>query len=139
MCGNGPLMEVCRSYVRTNQIKNVDILGFVKQEVVRDIIAKSRYLILPTRVYEGFPMTIVEAFSEGTPVIVPDLGNAGSLVQDGVNGYKYKYGYIDSLVECIKKSLLNSSLGESTYKSYKDSFTDKINNAILEQIYLQIK
>ena len=37
----------------------------------------------------GFPMTIVEAYSVGTPVIGPDMGNVGDLIIDGVTGWKY--------------------------------------------------
>ena len=54
--------------------------GFVSNIEARKLIAISRALILPTRWYEGFPMSIVEAFSVGTPVLCSALGNAGAVV-----------------------------------------------------------
>ena len=38
------------------------------------IIGESRWLALPSLAYENFPMAVLEAFSVGTPVIVPDHG-----------------------------------------------------------------
>ena len=139
MCGTGPLMDECVNYVRENHIDNIEILGFVEHEELKKIIAKSKFLILPTRVYEGFPMTIIEAFSQGTPVIVPDMGNAGGLVEEGVNGFKYKTNSLDAFVQCIRKSMGADDLEKNTLEIYKNKYTDTINGELLESIYKQVE
>lgn len=138
MCGNGPLLDECSEYVKSNHIENIQILGFVNNEEVKDIISKSRYVILPTKVYEGFPMTVIEAFSKGTPVIVPDMGNAGNLVEEGVNGLKYEYNSLNSFTECIKRSIISNDLEISTFEEYKRKYTDTINAELLEKIYAKV-
>ena len=55
---------------------------------MRKLVANSKALILPTRWYEGFPMSIVEAYSVGTPVICSVLGNIGNVVKEGIIGCK---------------------------------------------------
>ena len=49
-------------------------------------------------------MTIVEAFSVGTPVIGSDLGNVGSILRDEKNGWKFDSRSIEALCEAVMKS-----------------------------------
>ena len=136
ICGTGPLLRQCRAYIRKNTLKNVNLLGFVDHEVVKDLIGKSKYLILPTRVYEGFPLTVVEAFSAGTAVIVPDMGNTGDLVKDGINGFKFKSFSIESLTDCIYKAISKKvDLKDAAYEEYSTKYTAAINIKMLEKIY----
>ena len=65
VCGTGPMEEWCRRFVEKNKI-NVELRGFVSNEDVREILANSKALILPTRLYEGFPMSIVCYWSDMT-------------------------------------------------------------------------
>lgn len=83
-------------------------------------------------------MTVIEAFSEGTPVIAPSNGNAGSLIKDGINGFKYDNNSIDNLVECIRKSATSNNLNISTIENYRNNYTDKININLIENIYKEV-
>ena len=65
------------------------MIGLVDNKEVKKIISESKGLILPTQWYEGFPMSILESFSCGTPVIGSNIGNVGNLIIDGINGYKF--------------------------------------------------
>lgn len=103
MCGTGPLEEWCRTYIDENCLNNVEMLGFLPNEQVRAIVGNSKALVLPTQVYEGFPMTIAEAYAAGTPVIGSDLGNTGSLIQNGKNGWKFQPKSVEQLVESVEK------------------------------------
>lgn len=77
VCGTGPLDEWCKAFVKSNVV-NIEMRGFVPNQDAIKIISNSKALILPTQWYEGFPMSIVESFSVGTPVICSELGNSGS-------------------------------------------------------------
>lgn len=81
VCGTGPMEDWCKSFTRENDV-NIEMRGFVPNNEALKLIANSKALVLPTQWYEGFPMSIVEAFSVGTPVICSDLGNAGSVVEE---------------------------------------------------------
>lgn len=103
MCGKGPLEEWCRAFIEEHQLKNVEMLGFVPNEQVRELVGSSKALVLPTQVYEGFPMTIAEAYAAGTPVIGSDFGNTGSLIENGKNGWKFQPKSIEELAEAVRK------------------------------------
>ena len=98
ICGTGPMEEWCKNYIAENKLISIKMLGFVTNTEVRKIISISKALILPTKWYEGFPMTIIEAFSVGTPVIGSDIGNVGNLVQEGITGWKFRNDSMESLV-----------------------------------------
>lgn len=103
ICGKGPLEDWAKKYIEENGLSKIKLLGFVENKQVRKLIGESKALILPTQVYEGFPMTIAESFACGTPVIGSDLGNTGSLIENGRNGWKFQSKSAEELAESVKK------------------------------------
>lgn len=134
ICGIGPEEEWCKDFIKENHL-NVELKGFLSNDKVCKLIGYSKALILPTQWYEGFPMSIVEAYSEGTPVICSDLGNAGSIVQEGVTGCKFKADSIDELVEAIKRLETYENIYETTYEEYQKKYTEAQNYETLFRIY----
>lgn len=135
ICGTGPLETWCRSFIENNNIKRVCMMGFVKHEELLKIITNALATIMPTQLYEGFGMNIIESFSCGTPVIGSDLGNTGNLIKEGYNGWKFQHNSIDSLIDTIGKI---EDIIDSTYKDYLNKYTSEINYRKLMEIYQQI-
>lgn len=132
VCGKGPLEEWAKDFVKENKLNQVKLLGFVPNDQVKEMIGKSKVLILPTQVYEGFPMTIAEAYASGTPVIGSDLGNTGSLIENGKTGLKFKHTSAESLAEAVlmvqkefkgfPEEFIGLYSAESNYKSMKNIY-----------------
>lgn len=135
VCGTGPMEDWCKSFIRENDV-NIEMRGFVSNDEALKIIANSKALVLPTQWYEGFPMSIVEAFSVGTPVICSDLGNAGSVIINGITGMKIDFhDYIQ-----VKKALMNCfAMCDSTYTEYTTNYTIQINYEMLVNAYAESK
>lgn len=136
LCGNGPLESWCRDYVEKNEMQNVHLMGFVPNKEVQDIIAKSTALILPTQVYEGFPMTIVEAYGKGTPVIASDLGNAGNLVIPGVTGKRFSYQSASALADAVRN--FESFDSGRIQQIYQEKYSAEKNYEELQKIYKHV-
>lgn len=132
--GTGPMEEWCKEFIQKNTC-NIEMLGFVPNEEVRKQIANCKALVLPTQWYEGFPMSIVEAFSVGTPVICSDLGNVGSVVWDGRNGKKFAASSVTKLIECV---LNCNGMVESTFDIYRDKYMENTNYVTLADIYHKV-
>ena len=140
VCGTGPMEKWCKEFVKSNKL-NVEFKGFVPNAEVLKIVANSKALVLPTQWYEGFPMSIVEAFSVGTPVICSDLGNAGSIVDDGINGIKFQYNSSKDIVAAINRfqKMDEKKIEENARLKSNEKFDSDINYKIIENIYNSVK
>ena len=137
VCGTGPMEKWCKRFISENDV-NIEIRGFVPNEETRKLIAVSRALVLPTQWYEGFPMSIVEAFSVGTPVICSDLGNAGSVVVEGVTGCKFSANSSKDLVRAIECLKDYKDIYCSTYTTYEKLYSEEQNYKNLVKIYQDV-
>lgn len=132
VCGTGPMEEWCRSYVKEHALNNVELRGFVENREVKKIVGQSKALILPTRWYEGFPMSMAEAFAAGTPVIASDLGNAGSLIEERKNGYRFSVDSEEDLCRAVRK-IQTSFYGME--KEQIERYSEESNYEQLRKIY----
>ena len=128
ICGTGPMEDWCRGFVESNRL-NVEMRGFMPNDEVIKIIANSKALILPTQWYEGFPMTVAEALSVGTPVLGSDLGNVGALIENNINGWRFKSDDSSQLTNIVNKY---HSL------SFENRYNIEDNYSILTTIYKSV-
>ena len=56
-----------------------------------------------TSYYEGFPLTALEAFAHGIPVIATRTVGISEIVEDGINGYIIEVGDEDSLFNLLER------------------------------------
>lgn len=140
LCGGGPMEDWCREYIESRNLTNIELAGTVPHEEVLRRMEEARALVLPTQVYEGFPVTIVEAFSRGTPVIGTDIGNTGSLVKAGVNGLLFAPGSSESLaralMDCLRADM--RGMGENAYRDYLNCYSEDENYRNLTEIYSRV-
>lgn len=139
ICGNGDMEEWCKEYIAKYSLSSVKLKGFVSNLEVKQLIANSKALILPTQCYEGFPVSIVEAFSVGTPVICSDFGNAGALITQGITGYKFQYDSPNKLVQAVNKIKDYKQIYQTTSEEYKEKYTESKNYEMLTIIYENCK
>lgn len=136
ICGIGPEEKWCNKFIYDNNMTNVKIMGFVSNLQAMNIISESKALILPTQWYEGFPMTIVESLSCGTPVIGSNIGNVGNLIEDGITGLKFKFNSKESLRETINSVY---DMVESCKEKFNYSYSMDNNYMQLLNIYHNCK
>lgn len=74
--GSGPDEVALRRLRRSN----VRIAGALSSEEVRHVMRRARALVMPSLCFEGLPMTVLEAYSEGTPVVGFSVGGVGECV-----------------------------------------------------------
>lgn len=138
MVGDGPdRAELERRY---SAFANIVWCGNQLREKVIDLIAASKWLVLPSLVYENFSMSVLEALSVGTPVIVPNHGSFAAIVSDGVEGLFFSAGDATSLSTTLQTAL-DASEGAWTQWSanarnkHLSEYTARSNYAQLMSIY----
>ncbi|MBS1711362.1 MAG: glycosyltransferase family 4 protein [Armatimonadetes bacterium] len=55
--------------------------GWVQKDEVEEFIQTSKYVVMTSTCYEGFPLALAEALSFGTPAIVPNHGAMPEIMQ----------------------------------------------------------
>lgn len=140
IAGDGPLKDVVHQAAATHN--NIRYLGAISKDDVITQLAECSALIFPSIWYEGMPMTIIEAFSQGTPVIASDLGAMKSMIVDGWNGLLFEAGESTNLAEKLEKWTEleleeKNRISTTARTAYQTLYTSEQNKDLLLQIYKQ--
>ncbi|MEN9599547.1 MAG: hypothetical protein RL596_1866 [Bacteroidota bacterium] len=106
--GDGPEKNALETLSKNLEISNqVIFTGLVAYHELPAYYAIASVLIVPAE-HEPYGLPVNEAMICGTPVIASNtVGAAGDLIEDGLTGYTYSVGDIESLSQ--KMSLFNES------------------------------
>jgi glycosyltransferase involved in cell wall biosynthesis len=110
IAGRGPVEAELRQYVQQRGIQNIEFVGFKSDESKQEFLRNSAFLILPSECYEQMPISILEAFASGKPVVAADLGSIPYIVEDGKNGLLYKVGNATDLANKADFLLANPEM-----------------------------
>ena len=99
--GDGPLAEELKLKASEDHISNVVFRGYKKGKELREEIEKSMIVIVPSECFENNPLSVIEAFALGKPVIGSRIGGIPELVRDGETGYTFSHGNAEDLREKI--------------------------------------
>jgi len=91
--GKGELLE----NLQRNAPPQIEFLGFKNRNELDKLIAKSKFVIVPSECYENCPYSIIEAFALGKPVIGSRIGGIPELVEDGKTGLTFEPGNVEDL------------------------------------------
>ena len=136
--GDGPLREKVVEAARTNSA--ITYLGFQNKNVIVEKLKQCKALIFPSEWFEGFPMTILEAFATGTPVIGSRIGGVAEIIKDKFNGLLFDVGNESDLVsktQQLENIDLRRALSANARNSYLQNYTPEKNYQILMDIYGQ--
>lgn len=143
ICGTGPMQQWCEAYIAQHGLTKVQLKGFVPNDQLRQMVANAKALVMPSQWYEGFPMTIAEAYSVGTPVVGSDMGNVGNLVQDGVLGKHFTYHSPQALAQALQQFASDEEKQEDCSKNawvvYLHYYAPEKNYQMLAQIYRSLR
>ncbi len=138
--GDGPLRKIVENSIIKNS--NVSYLGLQPKNRVISYLKSCKALIFPSIWYEGFPVTILEAFSTSTPVIASSLGGMKEIIQDKINGYLFEPGNENDLISKIcrinEDREIARELSYNARRSYLELYTPSKNYTQLVGIYNKV-
>ncbi len=94
------------------------------EEVIKEF--KSSHLFILPSLYEGQPLTMLEAWAAKLPVLVTDVGGNKDFVVEGENGYLVPAKDVKRLADTLLKAIRNkelSKMGERGYELVKNNYT----------------
>lgn len=101
IAGNGPLKEFCMS---ASDNKSIFYVGYKSGNELKKLIADASFIIVPSEWYENNPLTIIEAYAYGKPVIGSDIGGIPEMIVEGKTGFLFESANPINLFEKINKA-----------------------------------
>jgi glycosyltransferase involved in cell wall biosynthesis len=136
VAGDGPLKgEVINA---AHDDPSITYLGAVSPAEVANVLRNASGLIVPSLWFEGFPLTVVEAFSHGRPVVVTSGGSAASVVDESCGWV------IPPDPSTLTDLIINwnddeaARRGMAARQTYLERYTSKVATDLLLDIYAQV-
>jgi glycosyltransferase involved in cell wall biosynthesis len=95
--GTGPEEEALKKLSTDLGHSSVKFFGYLKGQLLVDAVRNARVVVLPSEWYENAPVSILEAYAVGVPVIGAAIGGIPEQIEDGVTGSTYPSGDTDAL------------------------------------------
>ncbi|MFC5412576.1 glycosyltransferase family 4 protein [Larkinella bovis] len=133
--GDGPLLQsvlhMCQNH------PNIVYSGRRDASYIRERMKICTALLFPSIWYEGLPMTILEAFSSGTPVIATNINNINEIVKNGYNGHTFKQDNKEEFIEKLHYYIIQQrfDLYINARATYDELYSPDDNFSQLIKIY----
>jgi glycosyltransferase involved in cell wall biosynthesis len=89
--------------LREQATANVTFAGFLSREELGPFYRTARFVVLPSRAFEVFPLVLCEAMAHGLPVIASRIGGLPEIVDDGETGLLFEPGDTAELAEKMER------------------------------------
>jgi glycosyltransferase involved in cell wall biosynthesis len=106
---SGSLTSSLKSQAKDLGIRDrVHFIGTVTESDIAELMRRSRCYVSASEV-DGTSVTLLQAMSCGTPVVVSDIGGNRGWVTEGVTGHLFRCANVEHLAEALLRSLADSS------------------------------
>lgn len=137
--GGGPERVELEAEAQRRNLTNIVFKGLLPRSETIAAIKGARFLVFSSEWYENFPLTIVESFAGGVPVICSRLGAMQEIVEDGRTGLHFTPGDADDLAAKVEWSWKHPGstrkMGREARAEYENKYTAEKNYEQLISIY----
>ncbi|HVI08024.1 MAG TPA: glycosyltransferase family 4 protein [Candidatus Binatia bacterium] len=137
--GDGPCREQVEAELKTGKLPSVTYRGRLPRAETLAAMKNARALIFPSEWYEGFPVTIAEAFACGLPVIGSRLGAMEEIIEDGETGMHFALGDMADFRQKMRWAWEHpvemQEMGRRARRVFEEKYTAEQNIRMLEEVY----
>ncbi|QBZ97903.1 glycosyltransferase family 4 protein [Flavobacterium sangjuense] len=112
-----------------NALKNVNYIGSVAYDKIREHISSASVCVFPTFA-EALPVSWIEAMALKKAIVASDIGWATEVIDDGVNGFlvhpKNHKMYADKVLELLENKELRNQFGTEARKKVEQKFSIEV-------------
>jgi glycosyltransferase involved in cell wall biosynthesis len=108
--------------------KRIRFLGQQTADDLRHLYRRALAVVIPSVCYEVFPMVVLEAFREGTPIIARELGPFPEIIARSRGGLLFKTDaeLAAALASLAENRPLRDALGEAGSRAFKDHWRESV-------------
>lgn len=100
IAGSGPLESEVRIHI--TQHNNTTFLGHQSGSELGQLVSQASFVIVPSEWYENNPMTIIEAYAAGVPVIASRIGGIPEIVEHKKTGFLFEAHDVTGLTDALQ-------------------------------------
>ncbi|MGB7585676.1 MAG: glycosyltransferase family 4 protein, partial [Terriglobales bacterium] len=142
MVGDGPARAELESQATSQGLSNISFTGRLPRESVIEQMKGASFVVFPSQLYENLPLTIIEAFASGVPVLASRLGAMQEIVSEDRTGLFFEAGNADDLARAAKRMWEQPQyvrlLGDKARAEFEAKYTAAANYRQLMEIYRQV-
>lgn len=144
IAGSGEEKCIIESIIeKFNLQENVIFLGRITQQEIVQLYATADIAVYPSKKFESFGVSVLEAQACGVPVIVSDVGGLSEVVRDGETGYIIKSGDYKALANKIlhiyQDNELQMKMGKNARDFVEENYKWQENAQIMEDVYQKFR
>ncbi|KAA3656531.1 MAG: glycosyltransferase family 1 protein [Calditrichaeota bacterium] len=142
IAGSGPMIESIATRLHADHMTHIELQGFVNSRTRTELLARTRFLVVPSTWYEGMPTVVLEAFAAGIPVLASRIGSLAEMIDDGVNGCLFEPMHEPDL--CEKARALYDdvdklkAIGQAAKKTFEQNYTPQQGYTSLMNLYQKV-
>jgi glycosyltransferase involved in cell wall biosynthesis len=137
--GDGPCREQIETEQKAGTLPSVTYRGRLPRAETLAAMKNARFLVFPSEWYEGFPVTIAEAFACGVPVVGSRLGAMQEIIADGVTGLHFQAGDLQDMRRKMQWAWEHPAeiqeMGRRARQEFEQKYTAEQNILMLESAY----
>ncbi len=122
-------LDIFMEKLSTKASKNIDWLGNLPYNKVKNLISKAGIVVLPSFA-EALPMTWLEAMAMEKPLVTSNIGWANELIIDGKTGFtvdpKDHRLYANRILQLLDDHDLARNMGKAARKQIEDKFSNRV-------------
>jgi glycosyltransferase involved in cell wall biosynthesis len=142
VAGDGPLYDEARRLVERSAIGHVKLLGRLDPRQIITYMKGARLLVFPSRWYEPFGLSLIEAAACGVPAIASRIGAIPELVIDSQTGMLFDPENFSELIDKVQWAWTHpaemEAMGSAARQLYEREFTAEKNYRALMNIYRKV-
>lgn len=100
IAGRGPQEDELRALTKSLGAPAV-FVGFLSGDALWAEVDTARAIVLPSEWYENSPMSVVEAFQRGKPLVGARIGGIPELIEEGRTGWSFRAGDVADLARAL--------------------------------------
>lgn len=139
IAGNGPIHKELEIMTKNENLKNVNFVGYRCGDELKNLYQNAAFVVFPSEWYENAPMTILEAYGYGKPVIGSNIGGIPEMIVDGETGVLFPPGDSDVLRQKIEtlwnQPALISRMGRCARDLVEQKYTASLHFERLMAVY----
>ena len=142
VAGDGPLYDEARCLVERSAGGHIKLLGRLDPQQTIAYMKGARLLVFPSRWYEPFGLSLIEAAACGVPAIASRIGATPELVIDNQTGMLFDPENFSELIGKVQWAWTHpaemETMGTAARQLYEREFTAEKNYEALMNIYRKV-